>query len=238
MDYANLNVSTEISELFQYISRYHARNIELNTKFRPFIPEFISAVGEVDAFLKVPRPDGVEEALGLVTLDEPTINPVDPSVLEMQYIQTRKQKQVVTIQVRSLEQAEQNPKQIEQWVNSVNELHKTRPPPTVEFSKNMPDVETLMQEWAPEMEEAFNQILIPGSDIDLPLGEYAKLICGILDIPVHKLNNKKSVVEALHLLFSLYAEFKENPHFRHKKAGGEPAPNPKPNEEVNYMKIS
>ena len=68
MDYANLNVSTEISELFQYISRYHARNIELNTKFRPFIPEFISAVGEVDAFLKVPRPDGVEEALGLVTL--------------------------------------------------------------------------------------------------------------------------------------------------------------------------
>lgn len=68
MDYANLNVSTEISELFQYISRYHARNIELSTKFRPFIPEYISAVGEVDAFLKVPRPDGTEETLGLVSL--------------------------------------------------------------------------------------------------------------------------------------------------------------------------
>jgi len=68
MDYANLKVSTEISELFQYISRYHPHNIELDTKFRPFIPEYIPAVGEVDAFLKVPRPDNVDENLGLVCL--------------------------------------------------------------------------------------------------------------------------------------------------------------------------
>lgn len=155
----------------------------------------------------------------------------------MQYIQTKKKKQInTTIQVRSVEAAEQNPKQIDQWINSVNELHKSRPPPTVEYTKNMPDIESLMQEWAPEMEDAFNQFQLPGSDIDVPLIEYAKLICGFLDIPVHKLNNKKSVIEALHLLFSLYAEFKENPHFRHKKAGGEPVQ--KPNEEVNYMKIS
>lgn len=74
MDYANLNVSTEISELFQYISRYHPRNIDLSTKFRPFIPEYISAVGEVDAFLKVPRPDSAEELLGLVSLVTILIN--------------------------------------------------------------------------------------------------------------------------------------------------------------------
>jgi intraflagellar transport protein 46 len=68
MDFANLNVSTEISELFQYIARYHARNIDLNTKFKPFVPEYISAVGEVDAIIKVPRPDNVEDTLGLVAL--------------------------------------------------------------------------------------------------------------------------------------------------------------------------
>jgi intraflagellar transport protein 46 len=157
----------------------------------------------------------------------------------MQYIQTKKQKQVVAqVQVRSVESAEQNPKQIAQWINNVNELHKTRPPPTVQYTKNMPDIETLMQEWAPEMEEVFNQVALPGPEIDLPLAEYAKMICGILDIPVQKLGNKKSLVEALHLLFSLYAEFKENPHFRHQKPGGEPATIPKSNEEVNYMKIS
>jgi len=68
MDFANLKVSTEISELFQYISRYKPHNIELETKFKPFIPEYIPAVGEVDAFLKVPRPDNQEEALGLTCL--------------------------------------------------------------------------------------------------------------------------------------------------------------------------
>ena len=68
MDYANLKVSTEISELFQYISRYHPHNIELDTKFKPFIPEYIPAVGEVDAFLKVPRPDNAEETFGLSCL--------------------------------------------------------------------------------------------------------------------------------------------------------------------------
>jgi intraflagellar transport protein 46 len=68
MDYAGLKVSTEISELFQSITRYHPHNIELEAKFRPFIPEYLPAVGEVDAFLKIPRPDENEELLGLTTL--------------------------------------------------------------------------------------------------------------------------------------------------------------------------
>jgi len=41
---------------------------------KPFIPEYITAVGEVDAFLKMPRPDNKEELLGLQVLDEPTLN--------------------------------------------------------------------------------------------------------------------------------------------------------------------
>jgi intraflagellar transport protein 46 len=31
--------------------------MELEAKLRPFIPEYIPAIGEVDAFLKMPRPD-------------------------------------------------------------------------------------------------------------------------------------------------------------------------------------
>lgn len=68
MQYANLKVSAEISELFQYISRYRPHDIELETKLKPFIPDYIPAVGEVDASLKVPRPDGAEEVLGLQLL--------------------------------------------------------------------------------------------------------------------------------------------------------------------------
>lgn len=82
----------------------------------------------------------------------------------------------------------------------------------------MPDIEDLMQEWTPEMEEAFNQIPFPGPEIDIDLKDYAKIVCGMLDIPVHQGTHKKSLVEALHLLFSLYAEFKANPHFRRNQA--------------------
>ncbi len=46
-----------MQELFQYISRFKPTNMELDTKLKPFIPEYIPAVGEVDAFMKIPKPD-------------------------------------------------------------------------------------------------------------------------------------------------------------------------------------
>lgn len=52
-DYANLPVSTEIKELFQYITRYAPQSVELEHSLKPFIPDFIPAVGDIDAFLKV-----------------------------------------------------------------------------------------------------------------------------------------------------------------------------------------
>ena len=39
--------------------------------------------------------------------------------------------------------------------------------------------------------------------------EYAKIVCCIMDIPVY--NN---LVESLHVLFTLYSEFKNNQHFQ------------------------
>ena len=42
--------------------------VDLETNLKAFIPEYIPAVGEVDAFIKMPRPDGKDENLGLITL--------------------------------------------------------------------------------------------------------------------------------------------------------------------------
>ena len=42
--------------------------MDLDTKLKAFVPEFIPAIGEVDAFLKMPRPDGQPETLGLYVL--------------------------------------------------------------------------------------------------------------------------------------------------------------------------
>ena len=85
-EYANLQVSSDVKDLFEYIQRYKPQKIDLDTKLKPFIPEYIPSVGEVDAFLKMPKPDGTKEDLGITVLDEPALNHEDKTVIELRYI--------------------------------------------------------------------------------------------------------------------------------------------------------
>lgn len=39
--------------------------MDIDSKLKAFVPDYIPAIGEVDAFLKMPRPDGKPETLGL-----------------------------------------------------------------------------------------------------------------------------------------------------------------------------
>ncbi len=73
----------------------------------------------------------------------------------------------------------------------------------------MPDIDTLMQEWPPEFEELLKQVDLPTADMEIPLEQYVDIVCTILDIPVHK-----SRIQALHVLFTLYSEFKNSQHFK------------------------
>ncbi len=52
-DYAHLNVTAEIKDLFQYIERYKVQPVELETHLKCFIPDYIPSIGEMDAFIKV-----------------------------------------------------------------------------------------------------------------------------------------------------------------------------------------
>ena len=52
-DYDHLQVSKEIKELFGYITRYTPHNIELECRLMPFVPEYVPAIGDIDAFIKV-----------------------------------------------------------------------------------------------------------------------------------------------------------------------------------------
>ena len=78
----------------------------------------------------------------------------------------------------------------------------------------MPDFDVLMQEWSPEMEHALRDVQFPGPEIDMHPADYTRMICAMLDIPCHKLANNKSVVESLHVLFTLFSEFRQNQHFQ------------------------
>jgi intraflagellar transport protein 46 len=75
----------------------------------------------------------------------------------------------------------------------------------------MPDVELLMQEWPPEVEDLLHSVGLPSAELDVQLKHFVSICCAVLDIPVHG-----SKIEALHLLFSLYVEFKQSQGFRSK----------------------
>lgn len=177
---------------------------------KPFVPEYIPSVGEVDAFLKMPRPDTGKEDLGISMLDEPALNQSDKTVIELRYIQIHNVIRGTPMTIEAIENADKKPKEIGRWVNSVSDLHKTRPPPTVNYSKQMPEIESLMQEWPAEFEQALKDIPFPGSEIDMHPGDYSRLVCSMVDIPCHKLANNKSVIESLHVLFTLFSELRIN----------------------------
>ncbi len=75
-EFKHLNVSDDVRELFKFIGRYQVRNpmikqvlsdhhstircrqahnIDLETKLKPFVPDYIPSVGSIDEFIKVPR---------------------------------------------------------------------------------------------------------------------------------------------------------------------------------------
>jgi intraflagellar transport protein 46 len=207
-DYKHLKVDTEVKDLFQYIGRYKPHNIELDTKLKCFVPDYIPSVGEIDAFLKIPRPDGDDDNLGLKLLDEPAATQSDPTVLDLQMRASAKKSNLEPVNVHSIENADKNPREITKWIENIRDLHRTKPPPTVQYKKSMPDIESLMQVWPEEFEELLGKVKLPEPSMDLSLEEYVRVICSMLDIPVYS-----NMVESLHVLFTLYSEFKNNQHF-------------------------
>ncbi|KAG5453996.1 Intraflagellar transport protein 46 [Clonorchis sinensis] len=212
-DYEHLTVSPEIKEMFEYIQRYTPQIIELETHLKPFIPDYIAAVGDIDAFLKVPRPDGKPDNLGLLVLDEPCANQSDPTVLDLHLRALSKQSASKEITVRSIENAEQQTKAIDNWIKNITNLYRAKPPPTVHYVRNMPEISTLMSEWPSNFEEVMKKLRLPSSELDCSLKEYVDIVCALLDIPVYN-----SRIHSLHLLFSLYLEFKNSQHFRQNDA--------------------
>ncbi|CAI9728988.1 transport 46 homolog isoform X2 [Octopus vulgaris] len=213
-DYDNLQVSPDIKDLFEYISRYSYQVIELEHKLKPFIPDFIPSVGDTDAFIKIPRPDMKPDMVGLTVLDEPCAAQSDPTVLDLQLRTISKQTTAKQMVVKSLEQAEKDPKQIDNWIQNIDKLHRSKPPPNVHYTKNMPQIDSLMQEWPSELEELLKEVSLPSASMDTSLADYIRAICCILDIPVYQTSHNNDMIQALHVLFTLYNEFQNSQHFQ------------------------
>jgi len=210
-DFDDLDCSADVKDLFMYISRYKPHQVELESTLKPFLPEFIPAVGDIDAFIRIPRPDhcaGNEDTTGLTVLDEPAAVQTDRAALEMQLRAFTKKSGLAAQDVTSIDDAGANPAAIHKWIASVNELHISKPQTTIAFSKPMPDIEALMQVWPSEFEEMLNNVPLPPANLDMSVEDYAKVCCSLLDIPV-----QDNLIHSLHTMCMLYSEFKGNQHF-------------------------
>ena len=107
--------------------------------------------------MKVPRPDNVPEELGLTVIDEPTSKGVDKYILEMELAENTKAK-IDRINVKSIQNAEKKPNEITDWINKVDDLQKRKVPTEVNYSKNMPDIQNLMDVWPEKEEQVYKKI--------------------------------------------------------------------------------
>lgn len=54
-DFEDLPVSEEVQDVFKYILQYKPEVLQLETPLKPFIPDYVPAVGDIDEFIKVGR---------------------------------------------------------------------------------------------------------------------------------------------------------------------------------------
>uniref|UniRef100_A0A915PT95 Intraflagellar transport protein 46 homolog n=1 Tax=Setaria digitata TaxID=48799 RepID=A0A915PT95_9BILA len=205
-------LSSEEKELLSYIEAYTAKLIRIEPFLKPFLPDYIPAVGDVDAFIKIPRPDEADDDLGLAVLDEPAMEQSDPIILNIKMrneLKDKTDKIQIDVPVKKLERADENIEEIERWISSIKEIHRTKPSDTVVYLKPMPNIEHLMQEWPTEMENLLKLEQLPTASLDVSLEEYVDICLALLDIPV-----QKSRIQSLHVLFTLFAEFRNSQHFR------------------------
>ena len=121
--------------------------------------------------------------------------------------------------VHSVANAHKNIKEIQNWIDNVEKIQKNRYAPSVVYTHKMPEIDTLMQAWDPEFEKIIDENALPDTDLDIPIEDLARYSCALLDIPVYDQNKEKSLIESVHVMFSLYSAFTQH----HQTQGAEKA---------------
>eukprot|EP00892_Ulva_mutabilis_P009915 jgi/Ulvmu1/7296/UM035_0085.1 len=207
--YANIPAENSIRQLFTYIGRYQPQRRQLETELKPFIPDYIAAVGDVDEFLKPPRPDGQQEILGLRVLDEPSAKQSDPAILRKFVRSTMKGTATLTgdddFDAAIKHDDEERNEKIDAWIASVERLRDSQAVGEFKSSNRFPPIDTLMQAWPEELEPLVRRLRISNAHVDVDVTTLSEALCNLLDIPVYE-----DLLESLHWMFMLFLELKNN----------------------------
>ncbi|CAL4126333.1 unnamed protein product, partial [Meganyctiphanes norvegica] len=210
VDIEILNISHDICSLYEVYVAPHL--IDLAKILKPFISLHIPLAAQVKKHMGMPAVKGWKLMMyGPHFTDKLNFIHLSHSqFLDLQLHMLLNYRKAGFLAVKTIENAEKNGKVIDKWVRDISDLHRAKPPPTVHYTKRMPDIDSLMQEWPGEVEELLKEVDLPSAALEVDLPQYVDILCGILDIPVYK-----SRIQSLHVLFTLYSVFKNSAHFRH-----------------------
>ncbi|CAL6019111.1 Intraflagellar_transport complex B protein 46 [Hexamita inflata] len=200
----NFNSMTN-EQLMEIFRTFIPIELMLETLFVPFLQDYQPSIGDVDPFIKIGRPDGKIEPLGLVVLDEYCINQTDPTILKLHLqSQTKGMGSAIVDQTMSIDERVRvinaDKQQIDDWIKSVEKIHSIQGPAEMQYTIR-PPADTILELWDPDMESILSQVELPKPNIDLSLEEYAKLCCILLDIPV-----SDNIIESVHMFFQNYRD--------------------------------
>ncbi|PRW21092.1 intraflagellar transport 46-like protein [Chlorella sorokiniana] len=226
----------DLDQLFAYADAHQPPQYALPVRLQPFLPDLVPALGAPCTFTAPPRPDGEPDFLGLTVLDEPALVQSDPATLALRL---RRQAGAAGSGSGASDAAPplgwvadpaRDAQRLDAWVEQVEALHQ-EDASAAALAPALPDLETLMQAWSPEMQAHIESSPLPDPRQDVDLPTFARMCCAVLDLqpPAMPAAGSRAgasaasqqhcaLLQSLHALFALYLEFRHNPAFQHLAA--------------------
>ncbi|XP_020812586.1 intraflagellar transport protein 46 homolog [Drosophila serrata] len=215
----DLPLPGELKDLFPYILKYTPQTIDTPFHLQPFIPEFVPAVGDVDALLKVQAPPLLQpqrqreldehlERLGLWLLDEPSGTQSEPSLLNMKLrsvLSGSMGRNPRHASSASLIPTARSAKDIDKWITEVEQVHMTQ---AMYDAQPRKDIDALLEDWPrsygdEETKNALDQAYRSCLQQNISLVDYVRVLCERFGVE-GPLESQADYIHNVQTLFALY----------------------------------
>ncbi|XP_017016501.1 intraflagellar transport protein 46 homolog [Drosophila kikkawai] len=215
----DLTLPGELKDLFPYILKYTPQTIDTPFHLQPFIPEFVPAVGDVDALLKVQAPPLLQpqrqreldehlERLGLWLLDEPSGTQSEPSLLNMKLrsvLSGSMGRNPRHASSASLIPTARSGKDIDKWISEVEQVHMTQ---SMYDAQPRKDIDALLEDWPrsygdEETKNALDQAYRSCLQQNISLADYVRVLCERFGVE-GPLESQADYIHNVQTLFALY----------------------------------
>ena len=81
----------------------------------------------------------------MTVLDEPSAKQSDPNIIELQLRSITKTSSGKMSKIKKVSNIDKEMKVVDKWIKDIDDLHRSKPAQTIQYSKTMPEIDQLMQ---------------------------------------------------------------------------------------------